>query len=382
MNNRDNLLGVLSAIYRWRKTIRNICLVTLVGSIVFSLFLKNYYQATTIFYPSSSHLANPELIFGSAGEVTDYFGSDRDLDRVAEIANGNAVVDYMIDRFQLYTHYGVDSTSKEGPNKVREIFRSLYSALKNKNDAIELNVEDVDRKLSATMANAARDRINFLVQRLIKDNQVQLLATYEDNLKSKETELQHLADSLAYLMGHYNIVSPGDQSQQLTLQLANAESQIIRSRGRLEVLEKNPGIPRDTIAYIKANLRAYERLREKLLSLDTRNTRDMSVKNFQEGAPKVNVMSDLHFQARKQLSFDRERYFQIKAAFITNIPALQIVEVAEAPRIKSRPKRSIIVFSAVLAAFFFSVIGVLLADAYRAVDWRAVREEGAVGNRE
>ncbi|MEO6038946.1 MAG: hypothetical protein ABIQ93_11075, partial [Saprospiraceae bacterium] len=235
MNNRDNLLGVLSAIYRWRKTIRNICLVTLVGSIVLSLFLKNYYQATTIFYPSSSHLANPELIFGSAGEVTDYFGSDHDLDRVAEIANGNAVVDYMIDTFQLYNHYGVDPKSKDGPNKVREIFRSLYSALKNKNDAVELNVEDVDRELSSTMANAARERINFLVQRLIRDNQAQLLVAYEDNIRSKERELQHLADSLGYLMGHYNMVSVGDLGQQISLQLANAESQIIRSRARLEV---------------------------------------------------------------------------------------------------------------------------------------------------
>ncbi len=375
MNNRDNLLGVLSAIYRWRKTIRNICLVTLVGSIVLSLFLKNYYQATTIFYPSSAHLANPELIFGSAGEVTDYFGTDHDLDRVAEVANSNGVVDYMIAQFHLYDHYGIDSTSKEGPNKVRETFRSLYSALKNKNDAIELNMEDVDRELAATMANAARERINALVQRLIKDNQAQLLAAYEDNMRNKENELQHLADSLAYLMGHYNIVSVGDQAQQISLQLANAEGQIIRSKAKLEVLEKNPAIPRDTIAYIKANLRAYERQRESLIRTIGGQSSDLSIKNFNEGSPKVNLIGDLHYQGRKQLSFDRERYMQIKAAFNTKISALQIVEVAETPRIKSRPKRSLIVLGAVLAAFFFSVIGVLLVDAYRSVDWREIRNQ-------
>ncbi len=373
MNNRDNLLGVLSAIYRWRKTIRNICLVTLVGSIVFSLLLKNYYQATTIFYPSSTNLANPELIFGSSGEVIEYFGTDRDLDRLAEVANGNEVVDYMIQHFQLYNHYGIDSTSKEGPNKVREMFRGLYSALKNKNDAIELNVEDVDRDLSATMANTARDRINFLLQRLIKDNQARLMTTYENNIHTKGIELQHLADSLAYLMNHYNIVSVGDQGLQLSLQLATAESQIIRSRARLEVLEKNPAIPRDTIAYLRANLRAYERLRESLGTASNQGG-NMSIKNFYEGSPKVNVISDLHYQARKQLSFDRERYQQIKSAYATYIPAVQVVELAEPPRIKSRPKRSIIVLSAVLAAFLFSVIGVLLADAYRSVDWREVRE--------
>ncbi len=371
MNNRDNLLGVLSAIYRWRKTIRNICLVTLVGSIIFSLLLKNYYQATTIFYPSSGNLANPELIFGTSGQVVEYFGTDHDLDRMAEVANSNEVVDYMIRRFQLYNHYGIDSTSKEGPNKVREMFRGLYSALKNKNDAIEISVEDVDRDLSATMANAARDRINFLMQRLTKDNQARLLATYENNIHTKEIELQHLADSLVYLMGHYNIISVGDQGQQLSLQLANAQGQVTRTRARLGVLERNSDIPRDTIAYLRANLRAYE---SQLEALRTAKGSDMSIENFKEGSPKINVISDLHFQARKQLSFDRERYQQIKAAYTTDIPAVQVVEQAEPPRIKSRPKRSIIVLSAVLAAFFFSVIGVLLADAYRSVDWREVRE--------
>lgn len=373
MNNRDNLLGVLSAIYRWRKTIRNICLVTLAGSIVFSLLLKNYYQATTIFYPSSANLANPELIFGSSGEVIEYFGTDRDLDRLAEVANSNEVVDYMISRFQLYNHYGIDSTSKEGPNKVREMFRSLYSALKNRNDAIELNVEDVDRALSATMANAARERINFLLQRLVRGNQERLLVTFEDNIKYKEKELQRLADSLAYLMAYYHIVSVGDQGQQLSLQLATAESQVLRGQARLDVLKGNPAIPRDTIAYITANLRAYERLRENLLRQG--NHRDgMSLQNFNEGSPKINVISDLHYQGRKQLSFDRERYMQIKAAFATTLSAVQVVDLAEPPRIKSRPKRSIIVLSAVLAAFLFSVIGVLLADAYRSVDWQEVRD--------
>jgi len=345
--------------------------VTLVGSIIFSLLLKNYYQATTIFYPSSANLANPELIFGTSGQVVEYFGTDHDLDRMAEVANSNEVVDYMIQRFQLYNHYGIDSTSKEGPNKVREMFRGLYSALKNKNDAVEISVEDVDRDLSATMTNAARDRINFLIQRLTKDNQARLLATYENNIHTKEIELQHLADSLVYLMGHYNIISVGDQGQQLSLQLANAQGQVTRTRARLQVLERNSDIPRDTIAYLRANLRAYE---SQLHALRTAKGSDMSIENFKEGSPKINLISDLHFQARKQLSFDRERYQQIKAAYTTDIPAVQVVEQAERPRIKSRPKRSIIVLSAVLAAFFFSVIGVLLADAYRSVDWREVRE--------
>jgi uncharacterized protein involved in exopolysaccharide biosynthesis len=65
-----------------------------------------------------------------------------------------------------------------------------------------------------------------------------------------------------------------------------------------------------------------------------------------------------------------ERYNQILAAFNTNIPAVQIVEMAEPPMMKSRPKRSMIVVGAVLAAFLFTLFAAFLADAYRDVNWK------------
>jgi uncharacterized protein involved in exopolysaccharide biosynthesis len=371
MNNRDNLLGVFQTMYRWRKAIRNICIIALVGSIAFSLTLDNYYEASTIFYPASPELSNPELIFGYTSQVTHYFGSDRDLDRLDEIANGSEVTDYMVRRFGLYEVYGFDSTSLKGRAKVREMFRNLYVAQKNKNDAIELSIEDTDPKRSAEMTNAARDKINEIAQRLIKNSQARLLATFEENIKRKNVEIEVLSDSLRYLQARYNLFSVVEQGEQLSTQLSTAEAEIVRSRARLEVLENNPYIPRDTIEYIKANLRAYERERQSLLSSDVTSD-NFSVRRFNEGMPKVNVMTDLHFQARKQLSFDLERYNQIKSAFNTDIPAVQIVESAEPPLLKSRPKRSILVIVSVVAAFLFSVLGVLIAEAYRDFRWKDI----------
>jgi len=78
----------------------------------------------------------------------------------------------------------------------------------------------------------------------------------------------------------------------------------------------------------------------------------------------------LHNQARKQLSYDLERYNQILAAYNTNIPLVQIVELAEPPLMKTRPRRSIIVLGAVVAAFFFTLFAAFLADAYRDVNWK------------
>jgi len=372
MNNRDNLIGIFQTMYRWRKAIRNICLIALIGSIAFSLTLDNYYQASTIFYPASPELANPELIFGYTSQVTDYFGSDRDLDRITEIANSAEVVDFMVGRFNLYEVYGLDSSSLKGRAKVREYFRNIYVAQKNKNDAIELSVEDTDPRRAAEMANAAREKINEIAQRLIKNSQSRIIATFEENIKNKAAELEVLGDSLRRLQAQYNIYGGAEQGEQLSAQLATAESEIVRNRARLEVLDGNPLIPRDTIEYIKANLRAFERERKNLMTPDAKNG-GISVKEFNEGLPKVTVMTDLHFQARKQLSFDLERYNQIRAAFNTDIPAVQVIETATPPPLKSRPKRSILVIASVAAAFLFAVLGVLLAEAYRDFNWKEIK---------
>ncbi|MBK6929593.1 MAG: hypothetical protein IPH12_01560 [Saprospirales bacterium] len=371
MENRDNLLGVFQTVYRWRKTIRNVCLLAIAGSIGISLLLKNYYQATTIFYPASPRLANPELMFGNTGQVTDYYGSDHDLDRLVEMAGSKELEDYMVTRFNLYEHYAIDSSATQGPHKVRKRFRSLYMAQKNKNDAIELSIEDTDPQLAAAMANAARDKINAIGQRLTKESQAKLLAAFEDNIKRKRAELDLLGDSLQRTQATFGIYSPGAQGEQLSEQLATAQSEITRGRARLQILEKDPLIPRDTIAYMRANLNAYEQQRQQLMSNDP-GTENMTIKRYNEGYPTIAILQDLHYQSRKQLSYDLERYNQILAAYNTDIPALLVVEPAEPPLIKSRPKRSIIVLTVALAAFLFTVLAALMADAYQDIRWKDI----------
>ncbi len=374
MNNRDNLVSVLASIYQWRKAIRNMMIVTLLGSIAATLLLDNYYKATTIFYAASPELSNPELIFGYTSQVTQYFGSDRDLDRIAEIANSSEIIDYMVKRFNLYDHYDIDSTTQKGKYKIRERFMGLYTAQKNKNDAIELSVEDTDPKMAAEMANAARDKINDIGQRLIKNSQATLLLTFDENMNRKKRELIQLGDSLRDLQAFYGIYNAGTQGEQIASQLSTAESEIIHGKARLEVLENNPLIPQDTIQYIKADLRAYEMERRQLMSKDL-NSDNLTLKQYNEGLPKISVLADLHYQARKQLSFDQERYNQIKAAYNTNIPAVQLLEAADVPLIKSRPKRTMLILAAMVAALFFSIIGVLIFDSYRDFDWSEITKK-------
>jgi uncharacterized protein involved in exopolysaccharide biosynthesis len=254
-------------------------------------------------------------------------------------------------------------------------FRNVCAnAKKNKNDAIELSVEDTDPELAAQMANAARDKINEIARRLTKNSQGQILTAFEDNIKRKQADLVILGDSLKTLQRVYGIYDPVAQGEQLASSLAEAEAGITKGRAKLDVLEKIPEISRDTIAFIRADLRASERLRQQLKSQNAPDG-ELTVQRYNEGLPQVSVLKDLHFQARKQLSYDLERYNQIKSVYQTDIPALHLIEAAEVPLLKSRPKRSIIVIASLLAAFLFGAVGALLADNYREISWKSITNE-------
>lgn len=371
---RDNLIGVLQTVWLWRKAIRNICLLTAVVSVVVSLLLPNYYRSTAICYPASPELANPELLFGTSNQVTKYYGTDQDLDRLAEIANSNALVDFMVAKFDLYRHYDIDSTTQEGAFKVRKQFRKLYVAQKNKNEALEISMEDTDPQLAAQMANAALQITDEMARKLNTESQGRLIAAIEENIKRKQTELKRLEDSLRITQAFYGIYDPVAQGEQLAIYLSTAESEVVKLRARLEVLEPNLDIPRDTIAYIKANLKAAEQQRRMLTrgggsAEEPGSVNPLTLERYSAGLGALQVLRDLHYQARKQLSYDLERYYQIKAVYHTPISAIHVVEKAEPALRKNRPVRSLIVVGSVIAAFLLMALAALIAEAYKDVNW-------------
>lgn len=367
MENQDNLLGVLSTVVRHRKMLLRFAILAAVLTAGISLLLPNYYASTATFYAASPQLANPELTFGNTGQVTEYYGNEHDLDRLLTIAESNELVDFMIKKFDLYVHYDIDSTKTKAPHKIREHFRKLYSVEKTKADAVEITVEDTDREYAAMMANAAMGRINAIASRLTREGMGKMLAGFETLMTDKKWMLDNYSDTIRVLRERYGIVDVNSQAELLAKMIADAESESTRGNSRLKELEGNPDIPRDTIAYLKADIKAAEK---ELFDLTDPNSRkSLNLKRFNAGQSAVMEFQDLHFQARKQLSYDIERYKQIQATFKTEIPSIHVVQVAEIPVVKSRPVRSIMVIAATLAALVFGLLAALFAEHYKGVNW-------------
>jgi tyrosine-protein kinase Etk/Wzc len=364
MANKDNLISVVGTLFRYRRPILWATFLTAIGSALITFFfLDNMYKATTSFYPLSSDVFKPEQMFGLSTKDMDYFGKEDDVDRLLTIGQSGDMYNFLIKKFDLYKHYKIDTSSERAPIKVREALEKLYEVKKTKTNSIEVSVEDKDRVLAAQMANAARDKIDEIAQRIVREVQINQIRGFETNFFQKDKSMKIIGDTLSMMRELYGVIDPQNQTEAVTKVAVEAQGNYIRSKAKWEAMKAIGSVSQDTLAMLGATVKGYEE--------ELKQSGEM-LKKYNAGFNSVSLMKELYEQERNQLGRDKQRYLQLKVAYETPIQALKTVEIASVPIDKSRPKRSIIVLSAMLMAFVLTTVGALLADNYKDVDWSEI----------
>lgn len=356
------MLGVVETVFRWKKIIILTCVATFVGACIVVLLLPVYYKSTTIFYAANPDLSSPELLFGKSSEKPKTYGQEVDRDRILSIALSRELTEFMVDSFHLYEHYDIDPDARLAAFKVSEEFSDNFEVVKTKYDAIELSIEDTDKELATNMVNAARERIAYLGQKLIKDSQAKVMATLAGNISEKEKQLTALNDSIQRMRQQYGVYNTLAQSENLADLVAKAESKLNNAQAKAEALQA-VNFKRDSINLLRASVKGYE---NELVKLNERLT------TFNQGMAKAEVLKEMQTTASEQLSYDKELYKLYQAAYNSDLPTILLLEPGEIPIVKSRPKRAMIVLAATFVAFVFSVLGIVIFDTYRDVEWREI----------
>ncbi|MCD8536958.1 MAG: hypothetical protein LRY56_05445, partial [Burkholderiaceae bacterium] len=173
---------------------------------------------------------------------------------------------------------------------------------------------------------------------------------------AKQQALQQLTDTLMVLRNQYGIYNTVAQTETLTEQQTTAQGRLVLNRKRLEILKATPSVPRDTITMLNALVFGLE---EEVKNMDER------IRHFNDGMAVINIYERQWYESNLQLTGELERLKIWRSAYEASVPAVVLVERAEVPIIKSRPKRSILVLTAGVIAFVFSVIAVLLLENYQ-----------------
>ncbi len=364
MEQKDNLLGVLQTIFKWKKYIIYTCLAVGIGTVITTLLVPVYYKSTTVFYAASPDLADPVLLYGRSPVGMDYYGVKEDIDRIMSIAKSNELADYLISTFNLYEHYEIDTSHRLADYHIRLHLASLYDVERTKEDAIELSIEDEDRELAAQMVNAARRKINEIGQRLIRESLELMVVTYEKTIEEGEAKLDMLSNQLRVLRDSFGVYNVETQSDIIAGQVARAENNLLATSIKLEVLQSmnRPGL-RDSIILLQASKKAQEATVKAL---------EDKLELFNKGLDRAGVLTEVQLEASEQMGKDRERYRQTLSVYNSEFPAIHVLEEGAIPNIKSRPKRMLICAVAVILAFILSVVGILILDTYRDVNWGAM----------
>lgn len=373
---KENLLPVLGVLYPWRRKIMIFTIGVFILSCLGSLLLKNYYQGKTVFYAASQDLFKPEKIFGMTQQEMYYYGVGEDIDRILTIGNSHEILDFLIDSFDLWTVYEIKPGTPKAKFKMRKALEENYSLLLTKQDALELTIEDHSPERAAAMANAATTEIDNRVRNVMVASQLALASSVQHSIGTKEKLMHEIQDSLIHFRQRSGIYDPKSQTEILATRVTEVSTSIERERASLDALKSNRNLSaklRDTIEIISARIAGYERELNILNSPDSKSLYNLN--NFNHSKNTIELMEARHVRAYEQISHDLEKLKLYNTASELKTPAIHLIERAEVPLYKSRPKRSVIVFALTLAAFLFSIAGVLVYESYRKFNWKEVLDQ-------
>lgn len=354
MDEPEQIKDAIKIIWDNKKPILTWSILVFFSTAAVSLFLKNYYQATTTFYPASLDLNKPELIFGNSTKEAEFYGTGQDLDRLLTISQSNEIKDRLIAQFGLYQHYKIDSTQALAHHKIRKKLNELMKVVKTKYDAIDLSMEDQDKVLAAQMTNTARDLINETANKLIHERLVKVSSSYQYSINEKQSQLNKLNDSLIQLRKRFPIYNIDAQTESLSNIAAQASNDLVGESARYESLKKS-GAPKDTLMYLQARIKGLETQLRAVTKSDPGSV-SFNLENFNEGVSKIQSLNFTIERLQTQMNEDRIRYQNTLNTTQSGAPALITISTAEIPVYKSRPRRSMLV----LAATLFSVLSLSL----------------------
>ncbi len=356
MSNDTSLISILNTLVKWKKAILLTVLATaLITGVI--LFMKpNYYKSETVFYAANPDLAEPAPL-GYSDKKNFVYGTSEDLDRLFSIVTSEETVSHLISKFNLFTHYHIDSTTSEGRHRMRLAFKDNYSVAKSKYDAIVLSVEDTDPKLAADIANHAREYADDMCQKMFKNAQGLSLESNKENITAQEKISQHLSDSIKQLKIKYSIIEASYQARAFSDEIVKAQGNLAESRAKATFYGKQES-RRDSFIKYQASTAGYT---QKVAELES------NLKKFDKGVNELKKLEQEYGRATDQISIMKEKDKVASSSYDHKFAAVHLVDKAFPAEYKSRPKRSIIILASMLIAALAAVSGVLLIESFRTI---------------
>lgn len=325
-NQNFNSLKLLLFLYKWRKILLFVSLITILSSIIFSspYFITPKFKSTVIMYPVSTNSISKALLNENIDSKEDIlgFGEDEQTEQMLQILNSNRIREKIIRKYELMKHYNIDTNSKYKFTKLYKEYKSNINFDRTKYMAVEISVYDKDPQIAADIANDIAESLDSVKNQIQKLRAIKGFKIVEAEYKKLKKEIQTKEDSLTTLrkLGVHDYESQAEMiNRQLAMELA------------------------------KGNKSSINRLNNKLLIL------------AKYGGPYVSLRDGLEHD-KKQLSAVKKNYDEAKIDAEDFLPQKFIVNSAFIAEKKSYPIRWIIMLISILSSLFITIILLIIIE--------------------
>lgn len=381
MNNKEiNLIEIFTVLIKWRKTIVINIIIAAVLSVGISLLLPNWYQAEAIVLPPLKQ--DFSIGLGSLGQIAgNLFGSkgyelpmlSTQSDVFVTILNSRGVAVKILKEYDLMNRY-----KEKNLDKAIKKFNSHSMIELGPEGSIQISFEvKEDPRLAAKITNSfiyELDKINSRITRSYAEATRKFIGNRLDETK---LALKIAEEELCSFQKEHGTISIKDQIRVTIESTAQLMAEMMAAKIELGVLKMTLGSSHKSVNQLQIQINQIELMINKLKSGTEKYTTDTHNFNKEEselfiplnelpdlGLQIVRLMRDIKIQ---EILFELliQQHEQAKIKEKESTPTVQVLEYAEPPTYKSRPRRSIIVISSVIFFFFLSGFIAFLLESYR-----------------
>lgn len=371
-------LDILLRLAEWKRFI----LIFVFGAAVLAaiaalIWPKSYTAKARIMPPEEHHSSIASAIMGQLGPLADMAGgglgsmglSKNAADVYIYVLRSRTVADALIDRFSLMKVY-----KSKMRVMARDRLRDNTDITSGTEGGISIAVSDHDPQRAADIANAYVDELKQLTQtlavteagrrRIFYEHEVQVAG---DNLAQAELAMKKTQEKTGFLM-----LEP--QAQAMLEGLAGLQAQVAVQEAEVQSMrsfatDENPDLKRaeSQLAALRAELSRVQsgKVGSSIADMDMRKIPEKGLE-YLRALRELKYREAVYEAMTKQLEI--ARVDEAKDAAV-----IQVLDKALPPELRSSPKRTLIVLTVALLAFFLSVVIVLVAERIKADPLLAAR---------
>jgi hypothetical protein len=163
-------------------------------------FIAPKYKSTAIVYPVN---------------IIPY-SMESPTEQLLQLFHSADVRQMMVSRFNLATHYGIDTGGFNGKTKLNNLFDENVLVRKTEFESIRVDIYDEDPDTACMMVNGLIDCVNLKARRLQRDKTKEVVKIFRDQLEFKQRQIDSLERIMGELRVRYGLLDYKAQSKEAT----------------------------------------------------------------------------------------------------------------------------------------------------------------------